>query len=149
MLYRFWRGLVILLFGLFVSTGVVAQGSVNSGADKVAIKGYDTVAYFTEGKPVRGSTEFEYVWQDARWRFASAQSRDRFATDPDRYAPQYGGFCALGVAKGMKVEIDPEQWTIVNGKLYLNYSQVFRDQWRQDVAEHVRTADGKWAALSK
>jgi len=124
-----------------------AQKSVNADSDKVAIKGYDAVAYFTEGRPVKGKGEFEFRWEDARWQFSSAAHRDAFAAEPERYQPQYGGFCALGLAMGKVVDVDPESWTIVDGKLYLNYDKKFREQWRANAAENIKQADANWPKL--
>ena len=92
------RGLA--LAALLVASTAVAGERINKDAEGLAILGYDTVAYFTDGRPVKGSPEFEYVWQDARWRFASAEHRALFAGEPDRYAPQFGGFCTGGVGLG-------------------------------------------------
>ena len=83
---------------ILAASTAVAGERINKDADGVAILGYDTVAYFTDGRPVKGSPDFEYVWQDARWRFASAEHRTLFASDPDRYAPQFGGFCTGAMA---------------------------------------------------
>src|SRR5687768_4969752 len=105
------------LLGLIVAIALVAPPAaageaqkVNKDSDRDAIKGYDTVAYFTMGRPVQGEPEFEYVWQDARWRFANAEHRDMFAREPDRYSPRYGGFCTGGMALGRLAPIDPEAW---------------------------------------
>jgi hypothetical protein len=122
-----------------------AQASpMNVGPDKVAIKGYDPVAYFTEGKATKGKPAFEFVWQDAKWRFASAANRDLFQSDPEKYSPRYGGFCALGIAKGAKFDIDPNAWSIVGGRLYLNYDRGARDEWRKEADVNIRDADEKW-----
>ena len=94
-----------------------------------AIRGYDTVAYFTEGKPVEGDSEFTYRWMDAKWYFANAANRDAFAKEPKRYAPQYGGYCAWAVSQNYTASIDPEAWKVVDGKLYLNYSKDLQAQW--------------------
>lgn len=103
----------------------VSAGEVNTGYfGNVAIKGYDAVAYFTVGKAIEGSEAFAYKWLGADWHFASAAHRDVFAADPIAYAPQYGGHCSDGVAYGDRtVNIDPEAWRIINGKLYLNFDQ--------------------------
>lgn len=114
-----------------------------------AVKGYDVVAYFTEGKPVEGRDEFTVDWMGASWRFATAQHRDLFKAAPERYAPQYGGYCAYAVANGRLVDIDPRAFTIVNGKLYLNYSFDVQKKWSQDVAGYVRKADSNWPDLAK
>lgn len=105
----------VLLMLLFASTAQADE-------PRLSISGYDPVAYFTDGKPVRGKAEFEHVWRKMRWRFASAEHRDLFIQDPQRYAPQYDGYCALGAAietAAHKDTVDPEAWAIVDGKLYL------------------------------
>jgi enamine deaminase RidA (YjgF/YER057c/UK114 family)/YHS domain-containing protein len=113
---------------------------------RLAIGGYDAVAYFTDGKPVPGSTEFEYLWHGARWRFASAAHRDHFVKDPERYAPQYDGYCAMGVAwkDPHKDTVDPQAWAIVDGKLYLTHTTRGLDGWRQDADRNIKTADANW-----
>ena len=98
----------------------------------------------TAGEPVKGGKEHTYKWQDATWRFASAENRDRFSADPEKYAPQYGGYCAYAVSEGYTAGIDPRAWTIVDGKLYLNYSLKVKDLWSQDRAERIRKADENW-----
>jgi len=120
---------------------------------RVSISGYDPVAYFTDGKPVPGSNEFEYVWHDARWRFASATHRDLFAEDPEHYAPQYDGYCAMGVADVAvfgphKDTVDPEAWAIVDGKLYLTHTRYTMDRWRPNLAENIKRADTNWSAVA-
>jgi YHS domain-containing protein len=140
------RRAVRLIGGVFVVL-VMALGAWAADSPKLAIKGYDPVAYFTDGRAVVGKPEFKQVWQGSLYQFASPQHRDQFAADPERYAPQFGGFCALGVAKGMKAEVDPEAWTIVNGKLYLNYDQAFRDQWRADAATNIAKAEKNWKTM--
>jgi YHS domain-containing protein len=109
-----------------------------------AIQGYDPVAYFTEGRPVEGSRQFTHQWKGATWRFASAANRDRFAQAPEKYAPQYGGYCAYGVANGYAVKIDPQAWSVVDGKLYLNYSPAVQADWKKDVPGYIRRADAHW-----
>ena len=85
----------------------------------LAIKGYDPVAYFTVGKPTPGLPEFEHDWDERRYRFANVGNRELFKADPVRYAPQFGNFCAMALAKGMIVVADPENWLITDGKLYV------------------------------
>ena len=116
---------------------------------RLSISGYDPVAYFTEGKPVPGKTEFEYVWHDARWRFASAAHRDLFVKDPEHYAPQYDGYCAMGVAwkEPHKDTVDPNAWAIVDGKLYLTHTTRSLDAWRQNAADNIKRADVNWSTV--
>ena len=135
----------IVLFLLLVATAAFAVDPVNkSRLTKVAVEGYDVVAYFTDGKAVRGDNDFEHEWMGATWRFASAAHRDAFAKDPGKYAPQYGGYCAFGVSRGYAVGIDPDAWKIVDGKLYLNYNAEVQQTWLGDVPGHIRKANENW-----
>lgn len=115
----------------------------------VAINGYDAVAYFAEETPVRGSEAFTYAWNGATWRFASAENRDAFAEDPEKYAPQYGGYCAYAVARGYTAKTEPEAFSIVDGKLYLNYSLQVRAVWSKDITGYVAKGDANWPAVLK
>lgn len=110
----------------------------------VAIEGYDPVAYFTDGKPVEGSKEHTLEWNGATWRFASAEHRAAFAQDPEKYAPQYGGYCAFGVSRGYAVKVDPSAWKIVDEKLYLNYNHDVQAEWAKDPAGYIAKADANW-----
>jgi YHS domain-containing protein len=112
-----------------------------------AIRGYDPVAYFTEARPVKGSEKFVHAWKGATWRFSSAENRERFAAAPEKYAPQYGGYCAYGVAQNYAVSIDPQAWSIVDGKLYLNYSRSVRETWNKDIPGYIHKADANWPAV--
>ena len=121
-----------------------AQAESNLDSSGLALQGYDPVAYFTDGKPVRGKAEFAARHDGAAYRFASAAHRDAFLSAPEKYAPQYGGYCAFGMASGYKAPIEPDAWTIVDGKLYLNYNRSVRSRWSSDVPGYVRKADGHW-----
>lgn len=110
----------------------------------VAIKGTDPVAYFTEGRPIEGSKSFTHRYDGAEFRFASAENRDLFAANPEKYAPQYGGYCAWAVSLGYTASTVPEAFTIVDGKLYLNYSLRVRSQWEADRDNRIRLGDQNW-----
>ncbi len=114
----------------------------------VAIEGTDPVAYFTEGRPVAGSKEHVFEWRGATWRFASAAHRDLFAADPEKYAPRYGGYCAWAVSQGYTAGIDPEAWTIHEGKLYLNYDLKVQARWSADIPGNIAKADANWPELA-
>ncbi|NEZ61489.1 hypothetical protein D0962_01645 [Leptolyngbyaceae cyanobacterium CCMR0082] len=116
----------------------------NSG---LAIRGTDPVAYFTQGGPVAGSSEFTYTWNNATWQFVSAENRDLFAANPAQYAPQYGGYCAWAVSQGYTASIDPNAWKIVDGKLYLNYSRGVQRRWEQDIPGHISNANANWPGV--
>lgn len=133
---------------LVIAFTVQAQGS-NVDSSGLALQGYDPVAYFTEQKPVPGKAEFVARHDGATYRFASAANRDAFIAAPAKYAPQYGGWCAYGVAGGYKAPVDPEAWTVADGKLYLNYNRVVRWRWASDIPGYVRKADAQWPAIQK
>jgi YHS domain-containing protein len=132
-------------FLLALALGVQAQNNVDPSG--LALKGYDPVAYFADGKPVRGKPEFTASHEGATYRFASAASRDAFRAAPAKYAPQYGGYCAFGMASGYKAPIEPEAWTIVEGRLYLNYNLPVRSRWSADIPGFIRKADANWPTV--
>lgn len=121
--------------------------ALNTGSGALAVKGYDVVAYVTDGVALSGRAEFEYRWNGAVWRFTSAAHRDAFAQQPDRYAPQFGGYCAWAVSRGYTADIDPEAWKIVNGKLYLNYSKRVQRMWEQDMTRNIAKGEANWPAV--
>lgn len=141
--------LVVLTFAalLFSMTALQAVEPVNQTWTGVAIKGYDPVAYFTESKPTKGDSDFEHEWNGATWRFASGDHRDRFAADPEKYAPRYGGYCAWAVSQNDTAGIDPAAWKIVDGKLYLNYSSKIQAKWAKDIPGNIAAADRNWPGL--
>jgi YHS domain-containing protein len=112
-----------------------------------AIRGYDPVAYHTEGKPVAGKRAHRVEWKGATWSFASAENKAVFEGDPEKYAPRYGGYCAWAVSQGYTASIDPDAWSIVEGKLYLNYSLGVRDQWSQDIPGNIAKGNVNWPKL--
>lgn len=144
---RIATGLATAAFWFAVVTAAASGERINTTEDGVAIKGFDTVAYFTEGRPIEGSPAFEHVWQDARWQFASAKHRDMFAADPEGYAPRYGGHCAGAMAAGRLWTIDPEAWAIVDGKLYLNFLQSGIASFVQNPEPMIERADAHWTTI--
>ena len=143
-------GVIVLL--ALVGLGHAADersAPVNQSSDGVAIEGYDPVAFFTDSKPVMGSSEYTYQWHGAVWHFASAQHRDAFAKSPESYAPQYGGYCAYGVSQGHTAPVDPAAWKIINGKLYLNYNKEVQKLFLYDPSSEIEKADQNWPKLHK
>ena len=137
--------LIVLFAGL--ATPVLAGDQIYTSWGK-AIRGTDPVAYFTQGKPVEGDGDFTHRWMDATWYFASAANRDAFAKDPERYAPQYGGYCAWAVSQNYTASTDPDAWKIVGGKLCLNYSKGVQQQWIDGgVDKLIPQGDKNWPAL--
>jgi YHS domain-containing protein len=125
------------------------KNSVFGGRTDTAINGYDTVAYFTVGKPVPGRDNLVHEWMGAKWKFSSQANLDLFKATPEKYAPQYGGYCAFGVAKGVLVKVEPEQFTVREGKLYLNFDADVQAQWLKDPAGFIKIADDRFAMLLK
>lgn len=113
----------------------------------IAIRGYDPVAYFRDGGPRPGKSEFSVSHGGATWRFANAEHKALFEADPQRYLPAYGGFCAYGTSRGYLVKIEPEAWSIVDGRLYLNYDLGVRTTWLGDTGKFIARADGNWPRL--
>jgi hypothetical protein len=142
------RKLLLLTFAFVVIAAASLHADpVNTNWRGLAIKGYDVVAYFTDAKPVEGSADFTHEWEGAKWRFVNAEHRDAFAKEPERYAPQFGGFCAWAVSQGYTANIDPEAWRIVDGKLYLNYSKKVQKTWEEDVPGNITKAETNWPEL--
>ena len=143
-------GHAVLAVLLVVAAAAVAPAQqVNSGRGGVAVKGYDVVAYVTAGRPMEGSEQFVHRIGATTYRFASAANRDAFAKEPERYLPQFGGFCAYAVSRGYTADIDPQAWRIVDGKLYLNYNRGAQEKWEQDVAGNISKGEANWPALSR
>jgi hypothetical protein len=112
-----------------------------------AIRGYDPVAYHLQSKPVRGLPSITHRWRGADWRFANVANRDRFAADPERYAPRFGGYCAFGTAQGYKVSTDPRAFAVVDGRLYLNNSRRVQLLWDLDRPGYIAKASTNWTTL--
>lgn len=144
-LVAFLTGLVALSPGAQAGK-VWYEGGLFGGT---AVRGYDVVAYFNESKPVEGWKEFSHEWGGTTWHFATAANRGAFAAAPEQFAPQYGGFCAWAVSQGYTAKIDPDAWTIVDGKLYLNYSKSIQTQWQEDIPGNITKANGNWPGLKK
>jgi YHS domain-containing protein len=140
--FRQWLPAVSTAF-LLAAPGLLHASEIYV-SDGVAINGYDPVAYFTEHKPVKGSGRFTASHQGAKFHFSSQSNRDAFLRSPDRYAPQYGGYCAYGLARGYKATTQPQAFTIVDDKLYLNYNDEIMNTWRGDTSGYIGKADANW-----
>lgn len=142
-LVRKFMSVLAVFTVLFSLSAFAADDAVNTGRfnDK-AIDGYDTVAYFTQNKPVEGSKTHQIKWRDANWFFANAENKALFEANPEKYAPQYGGWCAYAMSdEGRTVRIDPDAFHISEGKLYLNYSKGVQKRWFEDKLENIKQAD--------
>ncbi|MCO5151602.1 MULTISPECIES: YHS domain-containing (seleno)protein [unclassified Shinella] len=129
-----------------LSPALAKAGEVFS-KEGVAINGYDAVAYFTEGGPVKGASAFSAPYKGAIFHFSTAANREAFLRDPVRYVPQYGGYCAYGTAKGYKAPTEPQAFSIVDGKLYLNYNDDIKALWSKDTKGYIQKADENWGEV--
>jgi len=121
--------------------------AIYTAADGLAVGGYDVTAYFERGKAIRGSARHELMLRGATWRFASADSKARFQANPAAYAPQFGGYCAWAVSQGYIASGDPQQWKIVDGKLYLNFNARAKELWEADQAEAIKRGHANWPGV--
>lgn len=135
---------VLVLFTML--TTYAQKSEVFAPAGK-AIKGYDPVAFFKESKPVMGQDSLTYKWKDATWMFASRKNMEDFKSNPEKYAPQYGGYCAYGTSQGHKAPTETDTWTIVNDKLYFNYNKKVQEMWLKDEKTLIEKADQKWTDI--
>lgn len=129
---------------LAAAGGTGSHAETLVGGRRLALRSYDPVAYFTLGRPEKGEEAFSFAFDDAVYRFSTAEHRAMFVADPERYAPQYAGFCAAGVSKGIKIEPDPEAWAIVGGKLYVVALKAKIDEFKRDPSAFVGNADANW-----
>lgn len=140
------RSAVVL--ALTVAAATAAAGEFFE-RDGIALSGYDPVAFFTVGQPTRGTAEYKAEYKGSTFHFASQANRDAFVADPAKYAPQYGGFCAYGTAGGYKAAIDPAAFSVVDGRLYLNYNRDVQKVWNKDVPGFIAKADKNWPTVSR
>lgn len=131
----------ILLFALALSAG---DGDPILTKKGIALGGYDPVAYFTLGSPVQGSSAITAEHRGAVFQFANNTHRKTFLEDPEKYVPQYGGWCAYAMANGKFYKTDPEAWAVEDGKLYLNYDKGVQKKWEKDVSGFITKADAQW-----
>ncbi|MDA8124737.1 MAG: YHS domain protein [Deltaproteobacteria bacterium] len=137
--------LMTLALLIWTDLGGIAAGEPPTG--DLAIKGYDAVAYFTAGKAVKGSDLFTFRWHGMTWHFSTRENRELFASGPEKYAPQYDGFCAWAMSEARKAHTDPEVWKIVDGKLYLNCSEAAHEKWSRDIPGNIEKADANWLKM--
>lgn len=136
----------IMLFAGACGTQTYSSGAalVSKTADGLAIRGYDAVAYRTIEAATQGSPQYEYAWQGAKWLFVSAENRDRFAANPETYAPEYGGFCAWSMSQKNVMAADPEVWKVVDGKLYLIQNEMVKEVWEKSQPDLIKESNENW-----
>ncbi|EAP92546.1 MULTISPECIES: YHS domain-containing (seleno)protein [Vibrio] len=140
---------ITLLAALLGTSFSLMAADLDMSVDKndLAIKGYDPVAYFANQEPVKGTSEFTATYKNAIYNFASSENRDEFRANPAAYAPQYGGYCAFGVAMGKKFETDPLAWKVEDGKLYLNLDKSVQKRWLENTQEFIQDANSNWTTI--
>lgn len=142
---------LVAAFAAAAPTTISAAGApapaISIEKEGLAARGYDVTAYFTDGKPVRGTAAHELRYQGATWRFASAENKARFQANPSAYAPQFGGYCAWAVSQGYIAPGDPEQWKVVDGRLYLNFNAQAKQLWEADQAASIERGHGNWPTV--
>ena len=132
----------------FSAGSVLAIDEINTAwLSNLAIEGHDPVAYFKQNAPVKGSKSHQLDWKGATWRFSSAENKALFEASPEKYAPQYGGYCAWAASQNSVAGVDPEQFSIVDGKLYLNYNAQVKKMWLVDTAKYIADGDRNWPGL--
>ena len=143
---RFSRVIAIAALSL-LSTAALAGEFFET--DGVALRGYDPVAYFASAEPQQGQAQYSYEYKGSKFYFASDANRRAFMAMPEKYAPQFGGYCAFGTAQGYKVSTQPDAFAIVKHKLYLNYDKKVQKIWQQDVPGNIQQAEKNWPEVSK
>ena len=140
---------ILFLFLFFINQNSPALGlePIYTNLMGQALREYDPVAYFKKGKAIEGQKKFQYKWKKANWYFDSQQNQEDFMQSPEKYAPQYGGYCAWAVSRGYTASIDPEAWHIHQGKLYLNYSKEVQKNWFWDIPGNIHKGDEKWPKI--
>jgi YHS domain-containing protein len=143
--------IIVFAAALLSAPAFAASPEIFTGRfSDVAVSGYDPVAYFDEGAPVKGDKQFAYDFEGATWRFSSAANLEKFKADPAAYAPQYGGYCAWAVSQGYTAPGNPDNWAVRDGKLYLNYNDKVQADWLKDPDGFIEKANANWpAVLSK
>ncbi len=143
-LSRFAAVCAVVFLTLLGAANAFADGTVFNQSQGAAIKGYDPVAYFTQSDAVKGAEELSNMWSGVKWLFATAANREAFAAEPEKFAPQYGGYCSYAMSRDYVADITPTAWKVVDGKLYLNNSQAVHLWWRADIPGNIQKADANW-----
>jgi YHS domain-containing protein len=137
----------VMFLVLAVASAFAEKTLVNVDEAGIALKGYDPVAYFTDNAPMKGQPQFSSRYKGATYYFASAEHKKTFDTNPAKYEPQFGGFCAYGVSKGYTVKIEPDAFQVVDGRLLLQYDKSVREKFRQDTPGNLKRADSNWPTI--
>lgn len=138
------KSLFLILFIVVNLVNASAQKAEIFTVNGKAMKGYDVVAFFNVSQPVKGDERFSLVWKEATWLFSSKENLEEFKNNPEKFAPQYGGYCAYGMSNGYKAPTATETWKILDNKLYFNYNLKVQELWNKDQKGYIQKADGNW-----
>lgn len=146
-LFTIFKRFAAVIAVAFSAGSFAADVQINTDANDLAIHGYDAVSYFSKSGPVKGKSKYRVSYKDAIYHFATESNRNAFRADPAKYAPQFGGYCAMGVALNKKLDVDPMAWHIEDGKLYLNLNKQVQKKWFEDVPGNINTAERNWFGI--
>ncbi|HSS66195.1 MAG TPA: YHS domain-containing (seleno)protein [Gammaproteobacteria bacterium] len=141
------KTVLVAAAALLFSVPAIADKDPVFSTDAGAIRGFDPVAYFNEKRPVEGDSKISHRWNGAIWHFSSEENRAAFEATPEKYAPAYGGYCAYAVANGYTASTDPEAWSVVNGRLFLNYSLGVKKRWEKNTSGYIKSGDANWPGV--
>jgi hypothetical protein len=141
------KQVLILIAVSIITISATAQKAEIFQKNGVAIRGYDPVAFFTLGEPVLGDSMISYIWKEATWNFSTKSNMEMFKADPEKFAPQYGGYCAYGTADGHKAPTEIDTWTVINGRLYFNYNKKVKEIWSKKTDYYILQADKNWERI--
>ncbi|HVE55375.1 MAG TPA: YHS domain-containing (seleno)protein [Pyrinomonadaceae bacterium] len=146
---KFILFLILSIAGFSACTTSEGVKKINTTAENIAIKGFDTVAYFSAEKAIEGNPQYSFIWNGAKWYFSSAENMEKFKAAPEQFAPQFGGYCAWAVSKGYTANGDPNAWKVVDGKLYLNYNQQVKEKWEAEQQKLIEDGKKNWEEFKK
>ncbi len=136
---------ILLVFAAWSGDAGAQSPDINPGHfNKLAMNGYDVMTYWRGGEPKEGDRDISFRYKGATWVFVSEENRDAFAASPEKFAPQYGGYCAYAASFGKVADVDPYAWRIYKDRLYLNYSPRVRRTWANKIDQNIAKADAVW-----
>jgi len=146
-LFTLLKNVSVIVAMTVSSLTFAVDNNINVTDNDLAIHGYDPISYFTKGKPTKGKAKYSATYEGAIYQFSSKVNREKFKSNPMKYAPQFGGYCAMGVVLNQKLDVDPTAWYISDDKLYLNLNKVVQNKWKEDVVGNIDTANRTWNGI--
>lgn len=139
--------LLVAAFAIFATLSANSQKAEIFSIEGKAIRGYDVVSFFKDNKAVKGSDSLSFNWKNTVWLFSTKENLEQFKSNPEKYAPQYGGYCAYGTAAGHKAPTETDTWTILNDKLYFNYNKKVKELWTKNQQQLIEKANTNWETI--